>query len=116
MTFGLDHVLYLFGRGLVELYDPLVHVDQPERRVLLFFDRDHEDDDSHAPFEALLDARKAAIDDHMGVREWYLLTEETLAAEWAEELRGDYGFLLVGVDDLDAARAACVAAARKGRP
>lgn len=54
--------------------------------------------------DRLLDERKRRLEARFGTREWYLLTEDPLPAEWAEELRGDYGVLIVGVDSLSETR------------
>lgn len=54
--------------------------------------------------DALLEERQRRLKAGLGTREWYLLTEDPLPAEWAEELRGDYGVLIVSVESLAEAR------------
>ena len=104
--FDLDHLVHLVvKRRLVSIYDGRLD-DSIQTEPTVFFDRDHDDESTPPAFpDALLNERKRLLDARLGTREWYLVTEEP-RSEWTEELRGDYGVLIVCVDDLAAARRA----------
>lgn len=103
--FDLEHVRRLVvDRKVVFLWDGTVS-DAVQVTPTVFFDTDH-DDPSAERFvpDALLDERFRRLHAGLGTREWYLVTEEPLASEWTEVLRGDYGVLIVSVESLVEAR------------
>ncbi len=102
--FGLDHLRHMVvKRRLVNVYDGSTDA-RVQTTPTVFFDspRGCDDDTPPIPF-ALLDERKRRLDARLGTREWYLVTESG-PSECLEELRGDFGVLIVRVDDAEAAK------------
>ena len=99
--FDLDHVVYLVRRSLLRIYDGSLS-DHVQTHPTVFFGPAAGETRPSMPL-ALLKERKRRLDAHLYVSEWYLITESG-STEYTEELRGDYGVLIVDVDDVAAAR------------
>lgn len=102
--FTLDHLRRMVvERRLVSIYDGSV-ADRVQITPTVFFDSPLGVDDETPPIPyVLLDERKQRLDARLGTREWYLVTESG-PSEFTEEMRGDYGILIVEVESVEAAK------------
>lgn len=102
--FGIDHLRHMIvKRRLVSVYDGSVNASV-QTTPTVFFDSPLGIDADTPPIPfALLDERKRLLDARLGTREWYLVTESG-PSEFTEELRGDFGVLIVRVEDVEAAK------------
>ena len=85
MTWAFEDVLQLVQRNKVALYDESDPRQDAHKAGMVF---------TRFIPERLLEERMEMLIRGVGVWPWYLLDEDPLG-EWGEELRGDYGVLVV---------------------
>ncbi len=94
-----ESLVYLAQRGLVTLYDQQLDTATIQSTVVVFFDSDP---DTNCIPRTLSRERGQLLANGGAWREWYLVTTDG-PTQWTEELRGDFGFLIVSVGDVETA-------------